>query len=125
MSADERAEQPEQGEQPEQAPPVRGIRGRGAQLRQMQLRQPQFQQPIQQQPIRQRRIQLQIQQQREQQQQQQETSLYRTRHEELVRGWTADTVSPRRLRQELVKYYLTVGYKQLDERFFANPSIAP
>jgi len=42
----------------------------------------------------------------------------RRRHADLARRWSANQISPRRLREELVSYYAAQGRKKLDERFF-------
>jgi hypothetical protein len=42
----------------------------------------------------------------------------RKRHSDLARRWSANQISPRRLREELVTYYAARGCKQLDDRFF-------
>jgi len=43
---------------------------------------------------------------------------YRQRHASLYRQWSSRRISPRRLRIELVDYYVDRGRRQLDERFF-------
>ena len=44
----------------------------------------------------------------------------RRRHAELLRRWNAGELSPRRLRIELVEYYINQGQQRIDERFFSK-----
>ncbi len=45
---------------------------------------------------------------------------YHARHPELLRQWTARTISARDLRIQLVNHYVQLGRQQLDARFFAD-----
>lgn len=49
---------------------------------------------------------------------------YRQLHAGLVSLWQQQRISPRALRQELVKYYIQQGQRQIDQRFFAAPAAA-
>jgi hypothetical protein len=42
---------------------------------------------------------------------------YRSRHADLAARWDQRQIGPRTLRNELVKYYVQQGCRQLDERF--------
>ena len=44
----------------------------------------------------------------------------RRRHADLAQQWAAGRLSPRSLREALVKYYIERGQQQLDQRFFAH-----
>ena len=44
---------------------------------------------------------------------------YRQRHSQLYQSWQSRQLAPRQLRIELVKFYIELGQKRLDERFFS------
>lgn len=54
-----------------------------------------------------------------------EQSLYRQRHARLLAQFNNGEISPRTLRQSLVRYYVQDGCRQIDERFFNHPVSKP